>query len=153
MRCATCAAGLLVYVVTATVLELYWMSTQQRAALVPVATAEMPMPWVQPAALQPEASQRVALQPEALVPPPTWPSPPPPSPSPAASPAPPKNRKRKGKRKATADESLKLPLAESGLIAPIASKAGAPGSKRRWEGGCWPMPRPFFEPPFDEALA
>ena len=167
-RCGQCAIALLVYVLTATLLELYWMhpGTQYSVVVASEAAratdAAVALPAVAP------AQQGIAL-PKEFSPPP--PSPPSDATSPIfdardaekenAEPSKHARKKKKKKKKKIVQERWTptdstppspppppLDAASAAAIAiALAPKARASADK------CWKTPRPFFEPPFDEAFA
>lgn len=155
-RCGQCAIALLVYVITATVLELYWMhpSTEHYTVLsMPPPSHNLPTSYSSP-----------------LLPPRVGFSPPPPPPTP--SPFEDGHNVNHGRssahdaRLSSADKSLANEKAVADapstfaattvVKAPVtlATAASTVRSNGMQHGQrCWKTPKPFFEPPFDEGFA
>ena len=142
MRCSWIAGALLIYALTATVLELYWMTRTTKVVTVIAATTA--------ASESSDLPHLPHLDPLLnLVPPPT-PPPPPPSMSPPPSIAATRPVGRRGKHNSIGRDARPATGGGAGAVTP---QRFEPSSATRAGGRCWPVPRPFFEPPFDEALA
>ena len=141
MRCAQCAVALLVYVATATVLELYWMRDRQLTAPSSVVTpGSSNTRWT----IVPLPRQGPAVSP-----------PPPPPPPPSHDPA---LQTRSVDISEAAFEAIRPVIANTARVNDGYSAVKTSSSNARTTAAhsgtpCWEVPRPFFEPPFDESFA
>ena len=131
MRCSTYLAPVAIYLVTATLLELYWMRNAAPGTLSPPVREDSS---TLKAATQPAANQHMES------PPPPPPLPPPPSPFP-------KHKASIPKRSSRMDPPSPRQYAGASHAAAKAESLPAAG------GSCWPLPRPFFEAPFNASMA
>ena len=151
--CTQCALALLVYVATATVLELYWMSNRDRPTS---ESASSPSVSTFPAGA---AQRRQTATAVSEVPPLAFASPPPPEPARDAVQMQPvttlaaSDSGSKGDGRSNQRRSGPRGAAAAPFTATAAGRIHSHNGTTRDAGGCWPMPRPFFEPPFDETFA
>ena len=152
MRCGTCAAGVLIYVLTALALELYWMRStttdRRQMASIPAGLTSLPVQAVR----QPTAEPTLTVQSH--------------PPSPAAE-SKSRHGSRKGRRRPkpvppppppSPELALLPPMADTAWHAPSVIEASSLAKRLEYSAGpssgagCWKLPQPFHAPPFDAAM-